>query len=173
VESTWFGRSVIRSRRKLAYGDAQAVLDAADEQASAGGTGAAAAASVAAPLLQQPTGRAQDDVDAAVAANVLQMWGIAKQVRERRYASGALSLQTVKLGFVMNGDGDPIGAAPYKTNTANWSVPQRLVQESPCLLSLPLCLSVRFTLFSPLPRGSFRPTHCLRLTLSTAFMIRV
>jgi hypothetical protein len=91
VEDTWFGRSVIRSRRKLAYGDAQVVLDAADEGA-------------------------QPDAGDDIAAKVLQMWGIAKQLRQRRYASGALSIQTVKLGFVMNEEGDPIGAAPYKVS---------------------------------------------------------
>jgi len=112
VVDTWFGRSVIRSRKQMAYGDAQQILDDAE---SKGVT-----------WKQVSVSNSDDEIE----QKVLMLWSVASQLRKRRYANGALSIHTVKLGFVLNDEGDPVGVAPYETNTANWLIEEFMLMAN-------------------------------------------
>ncbi len=76
VEDRWFGRTVIRSRRRFAYEDAQAVIES--------GTG-----------------------DYAVELQTLNE--LAKRIKNRRHADGAIEFEEDEVKFELDDKGRPIG----------------------------------------------------------------
>lgn len=105
----WFGRTVIKSCVKLAYGNAKQVLDNPDidwvEEA-------------------MPTVYGGHTPD-TVKATILGLHSIARRMRSRRFANGSLRLDKVKVGFAMDNDtGLPSNIYPYQLSDAN-----RLVEE--------------------------------------------
>lgn len=118
-----FFRSVIRSAAKLAYSDAQAMIDAAGEEAAAA-AGRAAFESRAAAL---PDASRPPPVAAAwtdLAADTRALWGLAQARRAARFAAGALRLDNTKLIFRLAPDGAPTSAHPHVHGEAN-----QLVEE--------------------------------------------
>lgn len=107
----WFGRSVIRSATKLSYAHAQAWLDSPPDQ-----EGACPEAGV-----ELDEGHAWADV----ASDVRVLWGLAKQMRARRFSSGALALDNAKVVFQLDPDtGMPRSTSHYTVRESN-----RLVEE--------------------------------------------
>ncbi|EDQ90877.1 uncharacterized protein MONBRDRAFT_15826 [Monosiga brevicollis MX1] len=124
-KSTWFGRTVIRSRCKLAYDHAQLFIDDESKEWN----------DVEFPRLSA------DTQGADVKADVLRMNHIAQQMRDRRFANGALRLNKTKLSFRLGEDMLPVETWPYVQRAAN-----QLVEEFMLLanISVAECIAKAF-----------------------------
>eukprot|EP00946_MAST-07B_sp_MAST-7B-sp1_P003648 g3648.t1 len=114
----WYGRTVIRSCCKLDYGLAQAMIEGEVDASD----GEDVSKNAKWPVNRRPTG---GHAPADVINDVQLMNAIAKQRRMRRYESGALALQGVKLCFRCDKEtGNPIDTFTYPIKDSN-----RLVEE--------------------------------------------
>ncbi|KAI8319235.1 RNB-domain-containing protein [Martensiomyces pterosporus] len=114
VLSTWFGRTIISSACKLAYDDAQHVID-----------GNCLPDSI--PLFEYQKGRAvpaSPRRKAQIESSIVWFYKLSKIMRKRRFDSGALSLNSVKLTFDLDDSGAPIDCRPYIIKDSN-----RLIEE--------------------------------------------
>jgi exoribonuclease R len=112
------GRSVILSCCKLAYGDVQSLIDAADTTSCT-----STAPSWPPENKEVHGGHCWDDV----AADALALHCLAKKLRRRRFDNGALRLDNVKLYFPefdADDDGAPVRWEVHQQREAN-----RLVEE--------------------------------------------
>ncbi|CAO3651245.1 unnamed protein product [Mucor fragilis] len=103
IKDTWFGKSVIRSCAKLAYEDAQSVIE---------NQGLPKTASVKLFSVSE------------VEQDIKYLYAISKQMRERRFSNGALSINSIRLSFKLNDLGEPCGVSIYEQKDAN-----RLIEE--------------------------------------------
>eukprot|EP00038_Savillea_parva_P006129 m.161844 g.161844 ORF g.161844 m.161844 type:complete len:869 (+) comp12118_c0_seq1:252-2858(+) len=109
VVDEWFGRTVIRSCVKLAYEHAQAVIEAPDLDWAAVGH----------PAIHNGVTVEQ------VKASVLGLYGLSKILRERRFDSGAIRLDKIKVAFRLDREtGLPTECFNYTTRDSN-----KLVEE--------------------------------------------
>ncbi|CAO3598818.1 unnamed protein product [Absidia cylindrospora] len=103
IIDTWFGRTVIRSCAKLAYDDAQSVVDHGHL-----------------PKDTVITDYSKEQVE----SNIMDLFKLSTTMRKRRYEGGALSMNSVKLSFTLNEDDEPIGVSVFEAKEAN-----KLVEE--------------------------------------------
>ncbi|TFK23257.1 RNB-domain-containing protein [Coprinopsis marcescibilis] len=94
----WFGKTIIRSAAKLAYGDAQNILDGK-------GLGNVAI-----------TG---NHAKSAIEEDVKILGSIAKQLRVERFKNGAMSLDSLKLKFSLDEAGLPTDCGSYDRTESN------------------------------------------------------
>ncbi|VUZ47544.1 unnamed protein product [Hymenolepis diminuta] len=140
VVSRWIGRTVINSRAKLSYEDAQAFIDEPDRDWQAS------------DLQNLKSGTDINEICQAV--NMLNELAI--KMRTRRFEGGALQLNQVKPTFVLSKEtGGPIGMAPFIVRPAN-----RLVEE----WMLAANESVALVLSNYLPNTAFLRRHPPPLT---------
>ena len=92
---SWMGKTVIRSNRRMAYEEAQAIIE--------GG---------------QPAAQ-QDD---PVATAILQLHTIAASLREQRYRSGAINFETQEVKFILDENAHPVGVYIKEDKEANWLI---------------------------------------------------
>ncbi|KAL9543206.1 hypothetical protein MBANPS3_008217, partial [Mucor bainieri] len=95
--------SMFRSCAKLAYEDAQSVIE---------NQGLPKTASVRTFSVSQ------------VEQDIKHLYTISKQMRERRFSNGALSINSIRLSFKLNDLGEPCGVSIYEQKDAN-----RLIEE--------------------------------------------
>ncbi|DAZ94954.1 TPA: hypothetical protein N0F65_000333 [Lagenidium giganteum] len=131
VENTtpWYGKSIIRSCCKLDYGSAQMMLD-----------GHITADNIAKwEVDRRPTGENPDITCSTVIEAVRNLWKIGKERRAMRFATGAISLNDVKITFKLDANGNPDQFGTYEQKDsnhlveeymllANYLVAQRLLQ---------------------------------------------
>lgn len=106
VIKKWFGRSVIKSAAKLAYSEAQTVID--------GGN------------------LTSENVDPQHSANAIEgdikiLYGLAKQMRERRIDNGTLSIQSLRLKFDLDEAGAPTDCSDELQSEANYLVAEFMI----------------------------------------------
>ncbi|KAI7906919.1 uncharacterized protein BX663DRAFT_426539 [Cokeromyces recurvatus] len=103
IKETWFGKTIIKSCAKLAYDDAQHVIE---------GHGLPKTANVkffTVPEVEQ---------------DIIYLFNLSKQMRQRRFANGALSMNSIRLSFELNELGEPCNVSIYEQKDAN-----RLIEE--------------------------------------------
>ncbi|KAJ7283592.1 SSD1 protein [Mycena rebaudengoi] len=98
VLKKWFGKTIIKSAAKLAYKDAQNVI----EGKSLGSV----------PIIPEH-GAADIEHDIKV------LEGLAKNLRARRFANGTLSLDSLRLQFKLDDNGLPVDCGQYERTDAN------------------------------------------------------
>ncbi|ORZ21103.1 hypothetical protein BCR42DRAFT_321271 [Absidia repens] len=103
ILDTWFGRTIIKSCAKLAYDDAQSVIDKND---------------------LPTTAKVVDHSVASVEQDILDLHKLSLCMRKRRYENGALSMNSIKLSFKLDDDGEPEKVWVYQLKEAN-----RLIEE--------------------------------------------
>ncbi|KAG0166576.1 hypothetical protein DFQ30_007009 [Apophysomyces sp. BC1015] len=103
VFDTWFGRTVIKSCAKLAYGDAQSVIE---------GHGL------------PDTVQLFDHSVKLVEESIQNLFTISQNMRKRRFENGALSISSIRLSFKLNEAGEPEDVFIYELKEAN-----RLIEE--------------------------------------------
>ncbi|KAI8982610.1 hypothetical protein BDB01DRAFT_793390 [Pilobolus umbonatus] len=103
-QSTWFGRTVIRSCAQLSYEDCQSVID---------GEG-----------LPSSTQIYDDHTEGGISKDIFDLYKLSTDMRQRRFAQGCLSMNSVKLLFELNDEGEPIEFSIFQAKEAN-----RLVEE--------------------------------------------
>ena len=132
VGEPWFGRSVIRSCAKLAYGHAQSVID--------GEVDAATGANWPEDW-PEVTG---DHTRSSVCGDIMQLHTLAQHLRTRRFSGGALRLNKPKFGFLYGDDGMPCETIQYTQRPAN-----QLVEEFMLLANM----AVARRIYSTYPDG--------------------
>ncbi|KAI8393392.1 uncharacterized protein BYT42DRAFT_609187 [Radiomyces spectabilis] len=103
ILDTWFGKSIIKSRAKLAYEDAQSVID----------TGLLPGDANVSPFYVR-------QVENAITA----LFRLSQQLRRRRYLHRALSMDSVKLCFDLDHQGQPQDMWIHELKEAN-----KLIEE--------------------------------------------
>ena len=93
VYGSWMGRTVIRSNRRMAYEEAQAIIESG-EASEAGEVGEA----------------------------ILKLHSIATALREARYRNGAINFETQEVKFQLDEHAHPIGVYIKESKEANWLV---------------------------------------------------
>ncbi|KAI9477832.1 MAG: hypothetical protein EXX96DRAFT_568371 [Benjaminiella poitrasii] len=101
---TWFGRTIIKSCAKLAYEDAQRVIEGFEMG----------------PHVVIHGGHQAH----AIYSDIFELYRMSVEMRQRRYANGSLSLNSVKLQFKLNEQGEPISVSQFHSKEAN-----RLIEE--------------------------------------------
>ncbi|TFK43480.1 hypothetical protein BDQ12DRAFT_622451 [Crucibulum laeve] len=101
VIKKWFGKTVIRSAAKLAYQDAQNVIDGN------------ALGEVSVAPEHEKTHIEQD-------ITILQ--SLAKKLRDQRFQNGALSLESLRLSFSLDDNGMPSDCGQYERSDANFLI---------------------------------------------------
>jgi len=99
ILSTWIGKTVIRSCAKLAYSNAQAVIDGKGLPESVSITNGQTAEGIS------------DDIKA--------MWGLASKLRTARMTNGALKINKIKLSFAIDNEGLPQDCSVQEGRQAN------------------------------------------------------
>ena len=92
VHKTWMGKTVIRSNRRMAYEEAQAVIDSG----------------------------VSDGTDVANA--ILALHGIATVLRNQRYKSGAINFESQEVKFILDENAHPTGVYIKESKEANWLI---------------------------------------------------
>lgn len=92
VHKTWMGKTVIRSNRRMAYEEAQAVIDSG----------------------------VSDGTDVAEA--ILALHGIATVLRAARYKSGAINFESQEVKFILDENAHPTGVYIKESKEANWLI---------------------------------------------------
>ena len=92
VHKTWMGKTVIRSNRRMAYEEAQAVIDSG----------------------------VSDGTDVAEA--ILALHGIATVLRNQRYKSGAINFESQEVKFILDENAHPTGVYIKESKEANWLI---------------------------------------------------
>ena len=119
-EDVWYGRTVIKSCARLDYATAQNIIE--NKVAATPSDKDEDANEELWPKSRRPTG---GHTMQQVAADVRLMHRVAKARRRLRFENGALALDSVKLTFQLDADGQtPLLAAPYPIRDSN-----RLVEE--------------------------------------------
>ena len=92
VHKSWMGKSVIRSNRRMAYEEAQDIIEG--------------------------TVPPSDTVGSAV----LKLHAIATQLRNQRYKNGAINFETQEVKFQLDENARPIGVYIKESKEANWLI---------------------------------------------------
>lgn len=103
IKDTWFGKTVIKSCVKLAYEDAQSVIENQGLPKSVS-------------IKNYKVSEVEQDIQ--------YLFKLSKQMRERRFKNGALSINSIRLSFKLNEVGEPCEVAIYEQKDAN-----RLIEE--------------------------------------------
>lgn len=106
IGEPWFGKSVIRSRAKLAYEHAQAIIEGKNWSDL--------------PHVVMSKDISFDEIK----KDVLTFFGLSKHLRKKRYDNGALSIQSIKLWFALDDVGNPVKSGIYQIKDSN-----RLIEE--------------------------------------------
>eukprot|EP00756_Hemistasia_phaeocysticola_P018052 Hpha_TRINITY_DN15571_c2_g13::TRINITY_DN15571_c2_g13_i1::g.106274::m.106274/K18758/DIS3L2; DIS3-like exonuclease 2 len=119
IKKEWFGQTVIRSQCKMAYEDAQSVIDGRFNPDTLN-------------LDHIPAERRPWTIK-KIKEGVANLWKIAKNMREERFNNGALTLNQKKMGFDfedMNASLTPKGYHLGSTAEANWLVEEMMVRAN-------------------------------------------
>ena len=95
VYNTWMGKSVIRSDRRMAYEEAQEIIE---------------------------SGKWKDESGKSVGEAILKLHGIATILRAARYKSGAINFETQEVKFQLDENAKPIGVYIKESKEANWLI---------------------------------------------------
>ncbi|KAJ3308022.1 hypothetical protein HDU76_004173 [Blyttiomyces sp. JEL0837] len=106
IGKPWFGKSVIHSCAKLSYDHAQALIDGKDWTDL--------------PTVTITDGHTIEDIR----NDVMLFYELSKKMRGRRFENGALAINSIKLWFSLDENGNPTGTGPYELKESN-----RLIEE--------------------------------------------
>ena len=103
VYNTWMGKTVIRSNRRMAYEEAQEIIESG----------------------QWPV--VSDQKTDAVAEAILKLHGIATVLRAARYKSGAINFESQEVKFQLDENAKPIGVYIKESKEANWLIEELML----------------------------------------------
>ena len=133
----WFGRSVIRSCTKLSYGDAQQIIEAGDIDSLRNSD-----------FPEIDGGRFQLS---QIANTVKNLYGIAMNLREQRFSSGALNFNETDIGFDLDkATGMPNACSLYEYKDSN-----RMIEEFMLLANM----SVGDEIYKQHPKRAILRSH--------------
>ena len=95
VVKRWMGKTVIRSNRRMAYEEAQEIIE---------------------------SGKWKDESGKMVAEAILKLHGLATLLREARFRTGAINFETQEVKFQLDENAHPIGVYIKESKEANWLI---------------------------------------------------
>ncbi len=95
VLSSWMGKTVIRSDRRMAYEEAQEIIE---------------------------SGKWKDESGKPVDEAILKLHGIATILRAARFKTGAINFETQEVKFQLDENAHPIGVYIKESKEANWLI---------------------------------------------------
>ena len=95
VMSSWMGKTVIRSDRRMAYEEAQEIIE---------------------------SGKWKDESEKPVGEAILKLHGIATILRAARFKTGAINFETQEVKFQLDEKAHPIGVYIKESKEANWLI---------------------------------------------------
>lgn len=105
VHNIWFGKTVIRSDQRLAYEEAQEIIENG------------------AQTLKQSNSKANKQaMNKEVANAILELHKLATILREQRYSDGAINFETQEVKFRLDENAKPIGVYIKEQKEANWLI---------------------------------------------------
>eukprot|EP01064_Diplonema_japonicum_P008786 TRINITY_DN161_c0_g3_i2.p1 TRINITY_DN161_c0_g3~~TRINITY_DN161_c0_g3_i2.p1 ORF type:complete len:870 (+),score=291.41 TRINITY_DN161_c0_g3_i2:76-2685(+) len=119
ITNEWMGQTVIRNQCKLAYENAQSIIDGNFDPASI-------------DLAHIPPSRHMWTIE-KIKESVKGLWKIAENIRAARHARGALSMNAPKMYFDFedhNSNMAPKGWHMHETSEANWLVEEFMVMAN-------------------------------------------
>ncbi|KAI9252788.1 hypothetical protein EDC94DRAFT_651534 [Helicostylum pulchrum] len=128
--STWIGKTIIRSRAKLSYDDAQCVIDGDEIPGDVKIYGTHLASQVS--------------------ASIFMLNKVATELRRKRYDNGALTLNSVILKFKLDSEGQPISVSTAELKEANQSIEEFVLLAN---------ISVAKRISSAYPEGTLLRRH--------------
>ena len=106
VYNTWMGKSVICSDRRMAYEEAQEIIE---------------------------SGKWKDESEKPVGEAILKLHGIATILRAARYKSGAINFETQEVKFQLDENAKPIGVYIKESKEANWLIEEFMLLANRCV----------------------------------------
>lgn len=103
IINQWFGRTVTLSDQRLAYEEAQYIIDTEDNTI---------------PKETSITGKNRT-IDLAISQAVLNLHQLAQQLRDKRTAHGAISFDKIEVKFNLDEESNPIGVFFKESKAAN------------------------------------------------------
>ena len=94
VFNHWFGRTAICSDHRFNYEEAQEILE----------------------------GKGNGGASAAVCEAVKELWGLASQLRKKRFAEGAISFERPEMKVLVDEKGRPVDVFQKESKEANWLI---------------------------------------------------
>ncbi len=122
VFNHWFGRTVIRSDYRFAYETAQQVIDLGEAALTTplyGGT------SGKTPLSEDGVGfgiTEGEEIPLNLKEAILKLWDLAKILKERRMAAGAVAFERPEMKVEVDKDGRPIDVHQHVSKEANFLI---------------------------------------------------
>ncbi len=95
VYDSWMGKTVIKSNRRMAYEEAQEIIE---------------------------SGKWKDESEKPVGEAILKLHAIATKLRSARYRSGAINFETQEVKFQLDENAKPIGVYIKESKEANWLI---------------------------------------------------
>ena len=95
VYDSWMGKTVIKSNRRMAYEEAQEIIE---------------------------RGKWKDESGKPVGEAILKLHAIATKLRSARYRSGAINFETQEVKFQLDENAKPIGVYIKESKEANWLI---------------------------------------------------
>ena len=139
VLNHWFGRTIIKSDYRFAYETAQQIIDNGEESYNMelrGGTDGIHSAVADPVLVSDGTEEVKKSDEAAMGAGVsdgclipqelkeavLNLWTVAKSLRKKRFAAGAISFERPEMKVEVDEKGRPINIYQKISKEANWLI---------------------------------------------------
>ena len=108
VKKEWYGRTVIYSDQRFAYGEAQHIIETGEGVIPA----------------EISLSRKRTQIDPAIVEATLKLDELAKIMRERRMDNGAISFDKIEVKFNLDAEGEPVGIFFKEGKDAN-----KLIEE--------------------------------------------
>ncbi|TPX40120.1 hypothetical protein SeLEV6574_g06777 [Synchytrium endobioticum] len=121
IGEPWFGRSIIRSCAKLSYDHAQSIIEGNSNWNDL-------------PSVEIGGGYNFDDLK----LDILTMFQLSIKMRTRRFENGALSINSIKLSFTLDPEGNPVNCRAYDIRDSN-----RLIEEFMLLANMAVATKLR------------------------------
>lgn len=119
VCGVWLGRTVTKSDYRFAYETAQQIIDAGDEALNIeikGGTDGKSGNSDSYGVTDGCV------IPAELKKALLTLWGIASQLRKKRFSDGAVSFERPEMKVMVDETGKPVDVFQKITKEANWLI---------------------------------------------------
>ena len=118
VYDTWMGKSVIKSNRRMAYEEAQEIIERHQDIKTSRHQDKLQGLEVSKSRSLEVSKSPDDEVAVAI----LKLHAIAQKLRAARYKSGAINFETQEVKFQLDENAKPIGVYIKESKEANWLI---------------------------------------------------
>jgi len=111
VRKTWMGKTVIRSDRRMAYEEAQEIIESQQVNKS-----------TSQRVNESTSQQANESTSQQIREAILKLHSLATILRSARYKDGAINFETQEVKFQLDENAKPIGVYIKESKEANWLI---------------------------------------------------